>query len=235
MATGQSLIRLARAHIGEQYILGAKVPKGNPEWRGPWDCAEFTSWCVYQATGKLFGCRPRAQGPDVADAYTGFWMEDATKLHATVSIAQAVVTPGAFLLRAPEGGAVGHVVISTGDGRTVEAHSSKRGVIEGKVDGRRWHTGVLVPGIDVKQGTQPRPPKRPALVLRVKTPFMTGELVKDVQRRLRKLGFHSGPIDGVFGPQTAAAVQAFQMSKRALVDGEVGPATAKLLKVDWYG
>lgn len=235
MSTARALLRLARSHVGEQYVLGAKVPKGNPEWRGPWDCAEFTSWCVYQSTGKLFGCKPRSRGPDVADAYTGWWMEDAKKAKALISVAQAVATPGTFLLRVPEGGAVGHVVISAGDGRTVEAHSSKRGVIEGRADGRRWHTGVAVPGIDLTvKPSAPRPLKRPGLVLRVRTPFMTGELVKDVQRRLRKLGFHSGPIDGVYGPQTAAAVQAFQISKGALVDGEVGPATAKLLKVDWY-
>jgi len=63
---------------------------------------------------------------------------------------------------------------------------------------------------------------------------MKGELVKDVQRRLRKLGFHSGPLDGVYGPQTAAAVQAFQISKQLLVDGEVGAGTAKALKIRWY-
>ena len=233
MATAQSVIRLARAHVGEKYILGAKVPKGNPEWAGPWDCAEFTSWLVFQTTGTLFGCRPKSQGPDVADAYTGFWMEDAKKANALISIAEATASAGAFLLRVPEGGAVGHVVLSTGDGGTVEAHSTKRGVIEGRVDGRRWHTGVVVPGITVKV-RQPEPPKRPALVLRVKTPLMKGELVKDVQRRLERLGFHSGPIDGVYGPQTAAAVQAFQVSKGLLIDGEVGSATAKVLGVKWY-
>lgn len=233
-ATGKSLLRLARAHVGETYVLGAKVPKGNPEWRGPWDCAEFASWCVYQSTGKLFGCKPKLQGPDVADAYTGWWMEDAKRLRVTVSIAEAVATPGAFLLRAPEGGAIGHVVISAGDGGTVEAHSTRRGVIEGRVDGRRWHTGVLVPGIAVEMRDDPVPPKRPSLVLRVKKPFMRGELVKDVQRRLRKKGFHSGPIDGIYGPQTAAAVQAFQLAKGMLVDGEVGRGTAKQLGVDWY-
>jgi N-acetylmuramoyl-L-alanine amidase len=235
MATAAALLRIARAHVGEQYVLGAKVPKGNPEWTGPWDCAEFASWCVFQATGKLFGCRPRAQGPDIADAYSGFWMEDAQKLGKLISIGQASATPGAFLLRAPEGGAVGHVVISIGDGKTVEAHSSKKGVIESKTEGRRWHTGVLVPGITVKVEHAPKPPKRPALVLRVRTPLMKGELVKDVQRRLKKIGFHAGPIDGVYGPQTAAAVQAFQVSKRLLVDGEVGRGTARALKVKWYG
>jgi hypothetical protein len=190
---------------------------------------------VYQLTGTLFGCRPKTKGPDVADAYTGWWMEDARKLRATIPISEAVATPGAFLLRVPAGGAVGHVVISAGDGRTVEAHSTKRGVIESTVHGRRWHTGVLVPGIAVKVPSVPVPARRPALVLRIKTPMMTGELVKNVQRRLRKLGFHAGPIDGVYGPQTAAAVQAFQMSRGLLNDGEAGAQTAKALGVKWPG
>ncbi len=233
MATATELLRLARRHVGERYVLGAKVPKGNPQWTGPWDCAEFTSWCVYQLTGSLFGCRPKSQGPDLADAYTGYWAEDAKKVGEMIPVAEAAATPGAFLLRTPGGGAVGHVVISTGEGRTVEAHSSKKGVIESTSEGRRWNTGVLVPGIDVTM-REPEPVKRPSLVLRVRTPLMKGDLVKDVQRRLRKLGFHSGPIDGVYGPQTAAAVQAFQSAKGLLVDGEVGARTAKAMRVDWY-
>jgi peptidoglycan hydrolase-like protein with peptidoglycan-binding domain len=95
-------------------------------------------------------------------------------------------------------------VISQGNGRTVEAHSTARGVIEGGVNGRRWSVGVLVPGIDVDVG-DPAPPRRPPLVFRVTRPAMRGELVKGVQRRLRALGFHAGPIDGIYGPQTAAA------------------------------
>ena len=67
----------------------------------------------------------------------------------------------------------------------------------------------------------------------MKTPFIKGEIVKDVQRKLRKAKFHAGPIDGVYGPQTAAAVQAFQAAKGAVPDGEVGRATAKLLGVSW--
>lgn len=232
MSNARALLRLARTHLGERYVLGAKVPKSNAEWRGPWDCAEFTSWCVYQTTGSLFGCKPKMQGPDVADAYTGWWYEDARKANALISVGQAAATPGTFLLRVPEAGVIGHVVISAGDGRTVEAHSTKRGVIEGRVDDRRWTTGVAVPGIDVRM-QEPEPPRRPGLVLRVKKPFMKGEIVKEVQRRLRKEKFHAGPIDGIYGPQTAAAVQAFQAAKGLVPDGEVGRGTAKVLKVSW--
>ena len=149
MPDGQSLIRLAQRHVGEQYILGAKVPKNNPHWSGPWDCAEFTSWCTFQLTGKLFGCRPSSAGPDVADAYTGHWMDDARTLGRVITVGEAAATPGAFLLRVPGAGINGHVVISQGNGRTVEAHSTARGVVEAAVNDRRWSVGVLVPGITV--------------------------------------------------------------------------------------
>jgi N-acetylmuramoyl-L-alanine amidase len=235
MATARQLLRIARAHVGEQYVFGAKVPKGNPDWQGPWDCAEFTSWCVFQMTGTLFGCRPRAGDPDTADAFTGFWAEDARGVGEEISIGQAAATPGAFLLRVPEAGATGHVVISAGGGKTIEAHSTKRGVIESTADGRRWHTGVLVPGIDVSVPEMPDPPQRPGLVLRVKKPPMRGTIVKDVQRRLEQLGFHPGPRDGTYGAQTAAAVQAFQHAKGLVVDGEVGKRTAAALGVEWFG
>jgi hypothetical protein len=233
-ATAQRLLALSRAHIGERYVFGAKVPKGNPNWRGPWDCAEFTSWCVYQVTGRLFGCRPRNGDPNVVDAYTGWWAEDARTIGARISVAEAAATPGAFLLRTPAAGVNGHIVICAGEGRTVEAHSTRRGVIASTVDGRRWTTGILVPGITVRPQVA-EPPRPPGVVLRVKKPPMTGPLVREVQRQLTKLGFNSGPIDGVYGPQTAAAVQSFQIARGLLVDGEVGERTAAALGVELSG
>lgn len=52
-----------------------------------------------------------------------------------------------------------------------------------------------------------------------------GEAVRDLQTRLRELGFDPGPIDGVFGPRTAAAVRAFQESVGIRPDAVVGPVT----------
>ncbi len=146
MATATQLLTLARAHVGEAYVLGALAPKGNPRWSGPWDCAEFASWCVFQASGQIFGCRPRGGDPDTVDAYTGFWAEDAAAIGREIAVGLAAATPGAFLLRRP-GGAIG--------------------------------------------------------------------------------------VDGDFGPQTAAAVRAFQLRKGLVVDGEVGARTAKARKVAW--
>ena len=83
--TGDDILDLARRHLGEQYIFGARAPMGNAGWRGPWDCAEFASWCVFQASGILYGVQPR-QDPIRADAFTGFWAEQASHDGATVTI-----------------------------------------------------------------------------------------------------------------------------------------------------
>ena len=53
----------------------------------------------------------------------------------------------------------------------------------------------------------------------------SGEAVKELQRALQRAGFDPGPIDGEFGPVTAAAVRSFQAAKGLVVDGIVGPQT----------
>ena len=77
MAEGKDLYELGIKHTGEKYILGAMAPKNNANWKGPWDCAEFVSWCVYQISGKLYGCENNSGNPGSADAYTGYWGRDA--------------------------------------------------------------------------------------------------------------------------------------------------------------
>ena len=52
-----------------------------------------------------------------------------------------------------------------------------------------------------------------------------GPEVKQIQERLQQLGFNPGPIDGVFGAGTKAAVIAFQKSKGLYADGIVGDKT----------
>jgi len=53
----------------------------------------------------------------------------------------------------------------------------------------------------------------------------TGVAVRGVQRRLIAAGFGIDDIDGRFGPQTQAAVRAFQERHELDVDGVVGPQT----------
>lgn len=64
---------------------------------------------------------------------------------------------------------------------------------------------------------------------------MHGEPVRALQNRLKQLGFDPGPLDGDFGPKTAAAVRAFQRREGIEVDGIVGPETWRHLGIDVRG
>ena len=56
--------------------------------------------------------------------------------------------------------------------------------------------------------------------------------VRALQRRLRALGLRPGPVDGLYGPRTAAAVQRLQRDSGLTVDGIVGPQTRRVLKAE---
>ncbi len=229
--TGEKIVHIARQHVSEKYVFGVLVPKNNANWKGPWDCAEFVSWAVFQAANTLYGCDKDSGDPANADAFTGYWNRDAGKLGQIISLEQAARTAGAAVLRLPQPGATGHIVISDGAGGTVEAHSPARGVIQSTLAERRWDTGILIPGITYGEGTTVSlaPPK--AIIYRLQLPIMTGTNVAEIQQALARKGFDPGVADGEFGPHTQAAVVAFQLSNGMLADGEVGPQTATALGV----
>ncbi len=56
-------------------------------------------------------------------------------------------------------------------------------------------------------------------------PGMEGEAVRFLQQRLTAKRVYNGPISGIFGPQTEAAVRQLQRTNNLAVDGIVGPAT----------
>ena len=58
----------------------------------------------------------------------------------------------------------------------------------------------------------------------MRRPMIRGEDVAEVQLRLSSLGFDSGKVDGIFGPDTEAAVLDFQHNRLLAEDGKVGPA-----------
>ena len=183
-ARGEDIVRVARTRIGDRYVLGAAVPKRNPDWRGPWDCAEFASWCAYQAYGLVVGMRPARI--DRGDAYSGFWFQDASQPGAMIPWSTALRIEGAVLIRKPRPKLVGHVAIALGDGDgTVEARSARTGVgvFEGAAT-RPWDVGMLLPGVDY-----PAADGIAALTTREATPPGAG-------MRARFLRFRSPPRRG---------------------------------------
>jgi peptidoglycan hydrolase-like protein with peptidoglycan-binding domain len=65
--------------------------------------------------------------------------------------------------------------------------------------------------------------------LRIMDPLMRGPDVQYVQKRLKELGFYTGPEDGVYGPETRDAVIRAQQSFGLITDGVVGPDTYNAL------
>jgi len=68
-------------------------------------------------------------------------------------------------------------------------------------------------------------------VLLLAAPPMTGADVVAVQEALRRRSISPGPVDGAYGPTTAAAVRRFQGARGLVADGVVGPATRAALGV----
>lgn len=56
-----------------------------------------------------------------------------------------------------------------------------------------------------------------------RSPMLRGDDIAVLQRRLSELGFHSGRVDGIFGPDTEEAVTAFQRNTALVTDGVAGP------------
>ena len=150
-------------------------------------------------------------------------------LPSTLPAEEAAKTEGAFVLRIPPPGSIGHVVVSDGTGGTVEAHSSADGVIAGSLANRRWDMGILVPGINYDAGSPVPVPTPKHTIYRLTTPLMTGSTVKKIQEALQARRFDPGLMDGIFGPHTQAAVIAFQLESGLVGDGEVGPITEAAL------
>jgi peptidoglycan hydrolase-like protein with peptidoglycan-binding domain len=54
---------------------------------------------------------------------------------------------------------------------------------------------------------------------------MSSALIEEVQTALAHLEYHTGPIDGIYGPSTVSGIEAFQTDAGIAVDGRYGPET----------
>ena len=66
--------------------------------------------------------------------------------------------------------------------------------------------------------------------LRLRRPNLRGDDVAELQRRLGRLGFDPGRVDGILGPDTANALTEFQRNVELAPDGICGPQTVRALE-----
>lgn len=71
-------------------------------------------------------------------------------------------------------------------------------------------------------------PKADAATIKVGS---SGTTVKTIQTKLKRWGYYTGSVDGIFGAKTKAAVQYFQRKNGLTADGIVGNATAKAMGI----
>ncbi len=134
----------------------------------------------------------------------------ATMAFSTASAATGTVSASSLIMRlSPSSNS--EAVTTLRQGKTVEILSQSGGwykVVCGSYSGYVYASYVKVDGL--KQGDQ-------------------GDAVKEVQQRLKELGYYSNTCDGKYGSVTVKAVKAFQQKNGLTADGVADSATVKKL------
>lgn len=63
----------------------------------------------------------------------------------------------------------------------------------------------------------------------------TGSVVTQIQTKLKKWGYYSGAVDGIYGSGTEKAVRLFQQKNGLAVDGKAGSATLAAMGINGGG
>jgi len=120
-------VQAALAQDGDRYVYGAETNLNDPD-PDTFDCSELVQWAAHQA------------GVSFVDGSSN-QLQACRNAGREISVEEAIRTPGALLFRP------GHVAISLGDGRTIEAKGSAYGVGIFNAAGR-FTTGGLIPGME---------------------------------------------------------------------------------------
>ncbi|MDX2015677.1 MAG: NlpC/P60 family protein [Myxococcaceae bacterium] len=123
-ARTQEFLRQALSQNGNRYVFGAEASPSNAN-PAALDCSELVEWAAARA-GVRF--------PDGS----------ANQIDAArpMPVEQALRTPGALLYRP------GHIAISLGDGRTIEARNRNAGVGIFDANNRGWTRAGTIPGME---------------------------------------------------------------------------------------
>jgi cell wall-associated NlpC family hydrolase len=199
-------VALCLKQKGDRYVFGAEAKFSDPD-PDVFDCSELVEWALAR-TGVRF--------PD------GSWNQErfCRERNTIIPYRRAVRTQGALLFR--HRGSDGHVVVSLGNGSTIEARGRAYGVNVFNTANRVWTAAALVPGL--KYGPPPDNfPRWPGRYL-TQPPRIRGRDVQVWQRRMLARGWRI-PANGVYGPNSERICRKFQQEKGLLVDGIVGPDT----------
>lgn len=122
-----SFVALALQQAGKRYVFGAEAAPSDPNPKA-FDCSELVEWAV-----------ARAGIPAVPDGSAAQLAHCRTK-GTLITVGQGIGTKGALLFMP------GHVAISLGDGKTIEAMNPSNGVRQGTATGRGWTAAGTIPG-----------------------------------------------------------------------------------------
>lgn len=207
MPTNQEFISKALTQKGDRYIFGTEVDLDNPN-PAAFDCSELVQW-----TGGQLNVTPAI--PD--GAY--YQWRHCTNRGRAVSVSEGLKTAGTLLFMGDGRGvgrdAITHVAISLGNGYTIEARGSKWGVGVWTAD-RGFDFAAQIPGVSYITRLSPS-------LAPTRSTLRTGMKGRDVAfaqaclniiiPAMHEQGYGDGvPLktDGVYGPKTGLAVEAFE-------------------------
>ena len=165
----QDFLHQAEAQNGEQYIYGANADFNNPHPKA-FDCSDLVQW----ATHRVGISMPRTASEQYEFLRKGGHM---------IPVEQAVHTPGALLFNFssnPDDGqpAHGHVAISLGNGKTMEALGPQYGVGSWNANTTRFNYAAVIPGLSPGPST----PAAPATAAPPTTPSAAAPATADTHQ-----------------------------------------------------
>lgn len=205
-----AFVNMLLSQRGDHYLYGGEIRPGtvNPDY---YDCSEFVEWAAHMVGGYM---------PDGSAAQLAY----CDRKESLIAVSRGLSTAGALLFHP------GHVAVSLGNGRTIEARGKNYGVGVFSAYDRGWTAAGKVPGM-----TYTAPPKPPSTT----APVWPGRYItqpptwvmnaseKKFQQRLHDLGLYRGTVDGQYGPMTEQSTRVLQTRRGLVADGIVGPKT-------WY-
>lgn len=253
MKTGNGLAEYAQVHIGTPYFYGAKIPEGALTEK-----KMSTMHAMYpKVVTSAYMTKARRRGQvgkvnvDCSGLIAGYRQLNigSYQLYQTAYTRMPIAqidnfAPGTVLWKP------GHVGVYIGKVNGVpmciEAKGINYGTVMTKVSSTKWVYGLTFKDMDytydVKvpgtwKGTNPY--AEPTMTVTsltqarkmgIKTYISRGDAVKWVQWELMEAGLLTeADIDGICGPQTVAAILAYQKSCKITADGLAGQTTRKYL------